>query len=199
MGKKVIESLDTLLQWIEDDPVDTWEMTRNDLTEIVQGNRNVFIDFPELAFSLFGKDIPDNLQTPTNSGCHHEYSLSEQTDSDCIHTGCIEYVCGNCGQTRTKTMHTISHKDNDSDHYCDVCETLLSHVPGFTPAETIKAGDHLILYNPENGIIPAGYDGSGKLDTKAITAEDIIYPDTDAAIFFVEEAEGGFYLVSEGM
>lgn len=67
-GIKVIESLDTLLEWCAMDPVDTWEMSRNDLTQNIQGNRNVFIDYPEYAWLVFGKDVPENIDTPTNHG-----------------------------------------------------------------------------------------------------------------------------------
>ncbi|MBR4768635.1 MAG: endonuclease [Lachnospiraceae bacterium] len=67
-GCKVIESLDTLLEWNAMDPVDEWEMRRNDLAEDVQGNRNVFIDYPELAWYLFEREdeMPD-MQTPTHT------------------------------------------------------------------------------------------------------------------------------------
>ena len=65
-GDKVIDSLDTLLEWMEMDPVDTWEMSRNDCVENVQGNRNVFIDYPEFAWMLFGQDVPSDYQTPSN-------------------------------------------------------------------------------------------------------------------------------------
>lgn len=64
-GKRVIESLDTLLSWCESDPVDTWEMERNDLTQSIQGNRNVFIDYPELAWRMFGRAVPDDMTTPS--------------------------------------------------------------------------------------------------------------------------------------
>lgn len=64
-GLKVVESLDTLLDWCEKDPVDTWEMSRNDITESIQGNRNVFIDYPELAWLLFDKTVPDDMTTPS--------------------------------------------------------------------------------------------------------------------------------------
>ncbi len=65
-GEKVVESLDTLLDWCAEDPVDTWEMRRNDLVERVQGNRNVFIDYPELAWQVFGRQIPPAMTTPTS-------------------------------------------------------------------------------------------------------------------------------------
>ncbi len=64
-GLKVIESLDTLLEWMELDPVDTWEMSRNDQCENVQGNRNVFIDYPEYAWLLFGLTPPSDYPTPS--------------------------------------------------------------------------------------------------------------------------------------
>ena len=54
----VFQSVDVLLQWCEDDPVDTWELGRNEVVEAYQGNRNVFIDYPEYAWLLFGEDIP---------------------------------------------------------------------------------------------------------------------------------------------
>ena len=65
-GKKAVESLDTLLSWCESDPVDTWEMRRNDLVGEVQGNRNVFIDYPELAWRLFDREAPADMPTPSS-------------------------------------------------------------------------------------------------------------------------------------
>lgn len=53
----VIESLDVLLKWMEEDPVDTWEMARNDSVQSITGTRNVFVDFPELAFALFDREV----------------------------------------------------------------------------------------------------------------------------------------------
>ena len=63
-GLRVIYDLETLLEWCEIDPVDTWEMGRNDATQAVQGNRNVFIDYPELAWILFGQDPPEDMDVP---------------------------------------------------------------------------------------------------------------------------------------
>lgn len=49
----VAESVEMLLRWNEEDPVDAWEMNRNNVVEGIQGNRNPFIDHPELANVLF--------------------------------------------------------------------------------------------------------------------------------------------------
>ena len=43
-----------LLQWSRQDPVSQKEIQRNDAAEIQQGNRNPFIDFPELAEYIWG-------------------------------------------------------------------------------------------------------------------------------------------------
>ena len=61
----VIESLTVLLRWMEEDPVDTWEMGRNDVCQDITGTRNVFVDYPEYAFLLFAEEIPDDMVTPS--------------------------------------------------------------------------------------------------------------------------------------
>ena len=63
----VIESREVLLEWIEEDPVDTWELGRNDSVESITGTRNVFVDYPELAFVLFGEQVPSNYTTPSGN------------------------------------------------------------------------------------------------------------------------------------
>ena len=64
----VIESLDVLLRWIKEDPVDTWEMGHNDAVQSITGTRNVFVDYPEYAYLLFGRSVPSDLTTPSNGG-----------------------------------------------------------------------------------------------------------------------------------
>ncbi len=61
----VMENLTVLLKWMKEDPVDTWEMGRNDAVQSITGTRNVFIDYPELAWKLFGQSIPTNMNTPS--------------------------------------------------------------------------------------------------------------------------------------
>ena len=47
------------------DPPSLTEMVRNDGAQDYQGNRNPMIDYPELAFLLFGKQIPTDMVTPS--------------------------------------------------------------------------------------------------------------------------------------
>ena len=69
---EVFESVDILLAWCELDPVDTWEMGRNEVVEKVQGNRNTFIDYPELAWLIFGREVPEGMVTPSLSAVDGE-------------------------------------------------------------------------------------------------------------------------------
>lgn len=46
-GSYTMGYFSTLLQWNELDPVDDFEMNRNNVIESYQGNRNPFIDYPE--------------------------------------------------------------------------------------------------------------------------------------------------------
>lgn len=61
----VIESKEILLKWMQEDPVDTWEMGRNDAVQSITGTRNVYVDYPEYAWLLFGEKIPTNMVTPS--------------------------------------------------------------------------------------------------------------------------------------
>ncbi|MBO5737005.1 MAG: endonuclease, partial [Clostridia bacterium] len=61
----VMESKEVLLKWMEEDPVDTWEMGRNDATQAITGTRNVYVDYPELAWQLFGQTAPTDMVTPS--------------------------------------------------------------------------------------------------------------------------------------
>ena len=50
----VAQSMELLLEWHELDPVDEWEIRRNEETAKIQGNRNPFIDYPDLAEAIWG-------------------------------------------------------------------------------------------------------------------------------------------------
>jgi len=66
----VMESKEVLLKWMAEDPVDTWELGRNDSVEAITGTRNVFVDYPELAFVMFGEDVPTTMQTPSGEAAN---------------------------------------------------------------------------------------------------------------------------------
>ena len=47
--------IDDLLRWHEEDPVSQWEIERNETIYQYQGNRNPFIDLPELVELIWGR------------------------------------------------------------------------------------------------------------------------------------------------
>ena len=58
VGKSgVFESIEVLLKWHMQDPPSLTEVTRNDGAADYQGNRNPFIDFPELAIQMLKNSV----------------------------------------------------------------------------------------------------------------------------------------------
>lgn len=72
----VIESKEILLKWMEEDPVDTWELGRNDSVEAITGTRNVFVDYPELAFALFDEQVPTEYRSPSGSALNSGFTVT---------------------------------------------------------------------------------------------------------------------------
>lgn len=95
----VFESVEVLLQWCALDPVDTWEMGRNEVVSAIQGNRNVFIDYPELAWLIFGEEIPANLVTPSGgavtSAATQTHTATVTVNASATYTG--DVCCAYCG------------------------------------------------------------------------------------------------------
>ncbi|MBQ6431658.1 MAG: InlB B-repeat-containing protein, partial [Oscillospiraceae bacterium] len=77
----VIESRAVLLQWMQEDPVDTWEMGRNDAVQSITGVRNVFVDYPELAFKLLGESVPANYTTPSGGAISYTVTATSNNTS----------------------------------------------------------------------------------------------------------------------
>lgn len=96
----VIESLDILLKWMEEDPVDTWEMGRNDAVQSITGVRNVFVDYPEYAWLLFGREIPQGMTTPSGQTCNHKNTqVKNQKEATCGASGYSgDTYCTDCGK-----------------------------------------------------------------------------------------------------
>jgi len=102
----VMESMDILLKWMEEDPVDTWEMGRNDAVQSITGVRNVFVDYPEYAWLLFGEQIPTSLSTPsgeakeaTPSCTHAKTQVRNAKKATCTENGYTgDTYCVSCGK-----------------------------------------------------------------------------------------------------
>lgn len=96
----VIESRTVLLKWMEEDPVDTWELGRNDSCQSITGTRNVFVDYPELAFLMLGDEIPDNYTSPSGVGSAVSYNITATSNNTSYGTVSLS------GKTITATPKT---------------------------------------------------------------------------------------------
>ena len=94
----VMESKEVLLKWMKEDPVDTWELGRNDSVQSITGTRNVFVDYPELAFDLFNTDVPAGYQSP--SGGTPKYTITAVSNNTAYGTVSVS------GKTITATPKT---------------------------------------------------------------------------------------------
>ena len=124
----VFESVDVLLEWCESDPVDTWEMGRNEVVGKIQGNRNVFIDYPEYAWLVFGREVPENMTTPSGMAMKKEETTSEVTTAE-ITASVTEEVTGEAEvETTEEIVETLEETYNTPD--TTVSETEIAEESG---------------------------------------------------------------------
>lgn len=117
---EVFQSVDVLLEWCCLDPVDTWELGRNEVIQSIQGNRNVFIDYPEYAWLVFGREVPSNMTTPsgeakngggTSTPGHSWDNGTITVQPTCTVNGTKVYKCtdSGCTETKTVTIEALGH------------------------------------------------------------------------------------------
>lgn len=163
---KVFQSVDVLLEWCALDPVDTWEMGRNEVVEAIQGNRNVFIDYPELAWLLFDREIPANLISPSGDStaeevpeCTHDRTaVYDEKPASCSEKGYTgDSVCLDCGKVLQSgtIIPTTDHSNSNKDMACDECGEPLECGHGKTYTE--KAEDTTCTRSGYSGDIYCAY------------------------------------------
>ena len=57
-------AIELLLKWHKQDPVSATEIKRNDAVYMIQGNRNPFVDYPQLADYVWGDSISHTFRFP---------------------------------------------------------------------------------------------------------------------------------------
>ncbi len=188
----VMESLDVMLEWIEADPVDTWELGRNDSVESITGTRNVFVDYPELAFLLFGEDIPENMSTPSGEGsnkCDHNNFGTTVVAATCDAKGYTLYTCkvSGCGYSY-KANYTNAKDHNYVSGTCSLCGAKEAVKPTYATSVAAGKAYKLGFYSDAAGMeyyftgAMSGYYGATDGDqTKGVDV-------------YVETATGGYYL-----
>ena len=179
----VIESKEVMLKWMQEDPVDTWEMGRNDSVESITGTRNVFVDYPELGYLLFNQKVPADLVTPSNNS-------------------------GDSGTTNTVTVSFLENNINTTTYTATAGESIefpaatLSSVDGYTfvgwvtktleettakPSKIYAAGD---IWAAANQTFYALYS---RIDTTTGGASSDVFTLHTGSI-----TEGDYLIVSDG-
>ena len=138
---EVFQSVDVLLQWMELDPVDTWELGRNEVVQDIQGNRNVFIDYPEYAWLVFGREVPEDMVTPSGEAsegaCNHEAGASATCTTAQTCTKCDKVIVAALGHswgTGSITTQPDCTNTGIKTYTCSRCSN--------TKTETLKANGH---------------------------------------------------------
>lgn len=192
----VMESVSVLLQWMEQDPVDTWELGRNDSVESITGTRNVFVDYPELAFLLFGEEIPDGMSTPSGNAdtkCNHNnFDTGVVIMATCTAGGYTLYTCKTAGCTYSYKANVTDAKghrfEGGSCVECGAKEALTPSAPTYVSEVKEGAPYKLGLYSSEKSAqyyftgSMSGYYGA--TDTDFANGVDV----------YVVSVSGGYYL-----
>ncbi|MBP3591750.1 MAG: endonuclease [Clostridia bacterium] len=189
----VMESVAVLLEWMEADPVDTWELGRNDSVESITGTRNVFVDYPELAFLLFGEEIPADMTTPSAAGgpsCEHDnFDAGVIVSATCTEKGYTLFTCQTVGcGSEYKTSFTKALGHSYSSGSCTRCGEDEPAIPTFVAeivtGKAYKLGFFSTNTNAEHYFVGTMTDYYGTTDTNYDNGVDV----------FVENATGGYYL-----
>ncbi|MBO5867158.1 MAG: hypothetical protein J6Q55_03830, partial [Clostridia bacterium] len=160
----------------------TWELGRNDAVQSITGTRNAFVDYPEYAFLLFGKAVPSNYPTPSQSN-----GVTPPTPEDCTHSfgaaTCTEpQTCTKCWATQGAAL---GHTTPDANGKCTRCGEILeiktthagtqadpySIADAYKVAETLTSGASSEKVYVKGQVVSAGEVVSNKY-RKSLTIKD---------------------------
>ncbi len=199
----VIESLEVLLAWMEEDPVDTWEMGRNDSVQSITGTRNVFVDYPEYAWLLFGEEVPADYETPSNNDGSSSGGSDAETDAPVVDVpvDAPEVGVAYKGKITTPSNGTyyMMGETTSSTWYINVSKNRADAVDVYLEAAEAEGGYRLYFMNGEDKTYIRAYErtdkaGSGTLELT--TTEPAEYYTYDASIGTLVTSNGtnSFYL-----
>ena len=178
----VIESEQVLLSWMAADPVDTWEMARNDAVQSITGTRNIFIDYPELAYVVLGENVPADLYTPSGEANELSYTVTASSNNEAMGTvrvndnavaafptsGCevtgYTILSGSANVTRSGDVFIVDGECSLQINFAVVEETGLRYIENGVVVSTADAtpGDVVLLPQP-SAAAPEGYTFYGWL------------------------------------
>ena len=190
----VFQSVDVLLEWCEMDPVDTWEMGRNEVVEDIQGNRNVFIDYPELAWLLFNREIPDDMTTPSGEAKNQDGAGNGGNTDGGNTDGGDDIGGGNeptpCTHSNTEIIGfvaaTCKAQGYTGNTYCNDCKKIVKE-GSTTPKADHTPGEWVVTKEPTE--LEAGMRTKSCTVCDAMLKQEIIFFGVASAEDFLELAD----------
>ena len=125
-----------LLSWNELDPVDSMEQKRNEQVAIYQGNRNPFIDYPDLAKCCWGSS---KWNWATRSIYDSSSSGSTTTDSVSLNKSTLSLTEGNSATLTATASGTVTWSTSNSS-VATVSSGKVTAVSAGTATITVKCG-----------------------------------------------------------
>ena len=168
-------AIDLLLKWNKQDPVSAKELTRIEAVYNIQGNRNPFIDYPDLAEYIWGKDTANVYPFPNET----EPFLVTPRRGTTIDFGVILQI-----DTRTQNLH-IQGVNLTSDLQVALLHnssTLSLSTPTISSANALTGIDLGITFHPATSgitrdtlqITGGGLVESLRIPIKALASADFI-------------------------
>ena len=136
-----------LFAWHEEDPVSPVELTRNNRTEIAQGNRNPYIDHPEWVYEAWFWEPPSDIPgCMLASACNYDGSATFD-DGSCIVVG------GACNDGNAETLGDVYTDCGLPNYGCagtpiDVAGCTLPGACNFQSEATLNDGSCVFLGDP---------------------------------------------------
>ena len=183
-GVSNIGKLSTLLDWHIQDPVDDFEITRNEIIHDIQGNRNPFIDHPEYVSILWGNDgslsnalrlrgVMDFDLSGSNGKSLHLYAQQDIPDLSIFGIGVANNGSGTDGQEEILPAMSVSEGDHillarspeSIEFYLGDCYQNFDHVIQASDAISQNGDDAIEVY--EQGVLietfgDVNQDGTGQ-------------------------------------
>lgn len=182
-----------LLQWARMDPVSQKEIDRNDAVELSQGNRNPFIDFPELAEYIWGTRTEEIFLISEQGGKVTPPITGDPVITAPVNGEALDIGQAAVGKTVTAALRieasnltsSLSVRISGTDR--EMFSTYLTSIPAsqlnrgdyllyvsYTPAETGNHTARLLLYD---GGLPDGESIAVTLTGQAFPVPELTAPE----------------------